>query len=181
MENKTIKQELRREVRSRVKQLTAEQKLNASREVFDRVERLEAFASARCIALYAALPDEVPTHEVIERWYASGRRIVLPRVEGEVMRYYDYTPSALQSGYCGIDEPMGDEEVTAAAIDMIIVPARAFTTTGVRMGRGGGFYDKYMSLEGFRACKVGVAFECQIFEELPADSHDIMVDEVIYA
>jgi 5-formyltetrahydrofolate cyclo-ligase len=97
------------------------------------------------------------------------------------MRYYDYTPSALQSGYCGIDEPMGDEECLVEDIDLIVVPARAFTTAGVRMGRGGGFYDRYMSLEGFRAYKVGVAFECQIFEELPSDRHDIMVDEVIYA
>ncbi|MBR3591219.1 MAG: 5-formyltetrahydrofolate cyclo-ligase, partial [Alistipes sp.] len=62
----------------------------------------------------------------------------------------------------------------------IIVPARAFTLAGARLGRGGGFYDKYMSLEGFRAYKVGVAFRCQIFDELPTDDHDILVDRVVF-
>ena len=181
MDSKTIKQEIRREVRSRIKQLDDVQKRVVSCEVFERVEMLEAFIAARCIALYAALPDEVPTAEVIARWYATGRRVVLPRVEGDVMRFYDYEPKALQSGYQGIEEPMGDVECPAEDINLIIVPARAFTPSGIRLGRGGGFYDKYMSLEGFRAHKTGVAYCCQIFEELPSDPHDIKVDEVVFA
>lgn len=181
MDSKIVKQEVRREVRSRIKQLSAEQKMSASRKIFENVEQLEAFVEARCIALYAALPDEVPTSEVIARWHSEGRRVVLPRVEGDVMRFYDYAPEALQSGYQGIDEPMGDVECPAEDIDLIIVPARAFTQSGVRLGRGGGFYDKYMSLQGFRAHKTGVAFECQIFDGLPFDSHDIKVDEVVSA
>lgn len=181
MDSKTIKSDIRREVRSRIKELSGEQKRVSASEVFSRVEQLEVFAASRCIALYAALPDEVPTSEVVARWYAAGRRVVLPRVEGDVMRFYDYEPKALQTGYFGIDEPMGDEECPAAAIDLIIVPARAFTKSGVRLGRGGGFYDKYMSLPDFRAHKTGVAFSCQIFEELPFDNHDIRVDEVVFA
>lgn len=181
MDSKIVKQEVRREVRSRVKQLSVEQKMAASHKIFEDMERLETFAKARCIALYAALSDEVPTSEVIARWHAEGRRVVLPRVEGDVMRFYDYAPEALQSGYQGIDEPMGDVECPVEDIDLIVVPARAFTRVGVRLGRGGGFYDKYMSLSGFRAHKTGVAFECQIFEHLPFDSHDIRVDEVVFA
>ena len=181
MDSKTIKSDIRREVRSRIKELSGEQKSVAACEVFSRVEQLEAFAASRCIALYAALPDEVPTSEVIARWYATGRRVVLPRVEGDVMRFYDYEPKALQSGYCGIDEPMGNEECPAADIDLIIVPARAFTPSGIRLGRGGGFYDKYMSLPDFRAHKTGVAFACQIFDALPSDNHDIRVDDVVFA
>lgn len=181
METKTIKRDIRCEVRSRIKQLTSEQKSVAACEVFSRVEQLEAFASARCIALYAALPDELPTSDVVARWYAAGRRVVLPRVEGDVMRFYDYEPKALQSGYFGIDEPQGDVECRAEDIDLIIVPARAFTKSGVRLGRGGGFYDKYMSLPDFRAHKTGVAFACQIFDALPSDNHDIRVDDVVFA
>lgn len=181
MDSKALKLEIRREVRRRIKELSSENRELASRRIFDSVEQLPIFATAQCIALYAALPDEVPTTEAIQRWHRLGRRVVLPRVEGDVMRFYDYAPEALQSGYCGIDEPMGDEECLVEDIDLIVVPARAFTPSGIRLGRGGGFYDKYMSLGGFRAHKTGVAFECQLFEHLPSDPHDILVDEVLFA
>jgi 5-formyltetrahydrofolate cyclo-ligase len=82
-------------------------------------------------------------------------------------------------GAFGIEEPTSTLEILPEAIDLIIVPARAFTRQGIRLGRGGGFYDKYMSLPTFRAYKIGIAFECQIFDSLPHDPHDIAVEEVI--
>lgn len=85
----------------------------------------------------------------------------------------------MQSGAFGIEEPTGEIEVPAQDIDLIIVPARAFTRRGERLGRGGGFYDKYMSLSGFRAYKIGIAYSVQIFDSLPCDTHDIKVDEVV--
>jgi 5-formyltetrahydrofolate cyclo-ligase len=94
------------------------------------------------------------------------------------MRYYDYHPDAMRVGAFGIVEPEGDVEVAAADIDLMIVPARAFTMRGDRLGRGGGFYDKYMSLPAFRAVTYGVAFACQIFDSLPTDDHDIPVERV---
>jgi 5-formyltetrahydrofolate cyclo-ligase len=94
------------------------------------------------------------------------------------MRYYDYHPDKMAVGAFGIIEPTGEDEVGADAIDLMIVPARAFTLGGDRLGRGGGFYDKYVALEGFRAVKYGVAFGCQIFDSLPTDPHDIAVEAV---
>lgn len=173
------KVEIRREVRQRIKALDEGYKRAAAHTIFERIEALEHFVSARCIALYAAMSDEVPTEEVLGRWHMSGRRIVVPRVEGEIMRFYDYDPTTMTSGAYGISEPQGEVECNAEDIDLIIVPARAFTRSGIRLGRGGGFYDKYMSLKGFRAHKSGVAFECQIFDSLPYADHDILVDEVI--
>ncbi len=175
------KQAIRREVRSRIKELSAEAREAAAREIFGRVESTEIFVSARCVAVFAAMRDEVPTSETLDRWLSVGKRVVVPRVEGEVMRFYDYSPEHMQSGAYGIAEPMGGDECNVADIDLIIVPARAFTVEGVRLGRGGGFYDKYMSLPGFRAHKIGIAFGCQIFDSLPTDKHDILVDEVIFS
>lgn len=178
-EMKTMdKREIRREVRNRIKSLAEEQKAAAADRVFCSVEQCAEFGSARCVALYAAMWDELPTDEVMRRWSATGRRIVLPRVEGEVMQFYDFDPDRMQSGAFGIDEPQGDKPCVISEIDLIVVPARAFTLSGIRLGRGKGFYDKYMSLPEFRAYKVGVAFECQIFDVLPFDNHDIKVDRV---
>lgn len=173
------KRAIRKEVRRRIKELGAEVMEAAAEEIFRAVEHAEAFVRARSVAFYAAMSDEVPTAVALERWRTMGKHVVVPRVEGDIMRFYDYDPERMQSGAFGIAEPVGDEEYPAGDIDLIIVPARAFTRSGVRLGRGGGFYDKYMSLPDFRAYKIGVAFGCQIFEELTCDKHDILVDEVI--
>lgn len=175
------KQTIRREVRRRIKELGVDAMSDAAREIFAEVELTEQFQKAECVALFAAMKDEVPTDETLRRWLAMGKRVVVPRVEGDVMRFYDYSPERMQTGAFGIEEPMGGEEYPASCIDLIIVPARAFTKGGARLGRGGGFYDKYMSLPGFRAYKIGIAFGCQMFDELPTDSHDIIVDEVIFS
>lgn len=175
----TEKSEIRREVRRRIAELSQQQRLDAAEEIFRRIEASERFGSARCIALYASLPDEVPTHEVIARW-AAAKRVVLPRVEGEVMRFYDYDPRTMHRGSFGIDEPQADAECPPAEIDMIVIPARAFTPSGVRLGRGKGFYDRYMSQPEFSAYKIGVAFECQMFDTLPFEDHDITANTVIF-
>ena len=172
------KRVIRAEVRRRIKQMSEVEKQSSAAEIFAKVEATEAFADANCVALFVAMWDEVPTTEVLEHWRSMGKRVVVPRVEGDIMRYYDYHPDHMAVGAFGIIEPTGDQEVEADAIDLMIVPARAFTPKGDRLGRGGGFYDKYMSLEGFRAVKYGVAFSCQIFDSLPTDPHDIQVDGV---
>ena len=175
----TEKKDIRSEVRRRIKLLTSAEMSAASERIFGKIEQLESFQSAGCIALFAAMHDEVPTAVALERWPKLGKRIVVPRVEGDIMRFYDYAEDKMRTGAFGIMEPEGDVECTAQDIDLIIVPARAFTRAGERMGRGGGFYDKYMSLPGFRAHKTGIAFGCQIFDSLPTDPHDIKVDEVV--
>ena len=172
------KKSIRAEVRRRIKLMSEEEKQSSAAAIFAKVEATEAFARAHCIALFVAMWDEVPTTEALERWRNMGKRVVVPRVEGDIMRYYDYHPDKMAVGAFGIIEPTGDVEVSAEAINLMIVPARAFTLSGDRLGRGGGFYDKYMSLEGFRAVKYGVAFGCQIFDSLPTDPHDIQVDGV---
>lgn len=174
-----LKKEIRKEVRRRIKELDAETRDRASKTIFDRIELLPAFREARSIALFAAMGDEVATRYALDRWPQLGKHLVVPRVEGDVMRFYPYSPDRMQTGAFGIEEPMGDDEFVAQDIDLIIVPARAFTRRGERLGRGGGFYDKYMSLPGFRAYKIGICYECQLFDELPTAEHDILVDEVV--
>lgn len=175
------KKSIRQEVRRRIKLLDEAEKLRQSREVFGAIESTALFADVECVALFVAMWDEVPTVEVLERWRKMGKRVVVPRVEGDVMRYYNYHPDHMTVGAFGIIEPVGDEVVSAADIDLMIVPARAFTPKGDRLGRGGGFYDKYMALEGFRAVKYGVAFDCQMFDALPTDPHDVPVNAVFVA
>ena len=87
--------------------LDSQQRLRASAAIFSAVERLPEFRAARTVAVFAALPDEPATDEVLARW-ASTRRVVLPRVEGDAMRFYACRPDALVFGAFGILEPQGE-------------------------------------------------------------------------
>lgn len=173
------KKEIRRIVRQRIKDMTPEARVSAATNIFQTIEQWEQFEDAHCIALFAAMNDEVATSEALLRWREMGKHIAVPRVEGDIMRFYDYVPEHMAIGAFGIEEPTSVVEILPEAIDLIIVPARAFTRQGIRLGRGGGFYDKYMSQPEFRAYKIGIAYECQIFDSLPHDPHDIAVDKVV--
>lgn len=103
------------------------------------------------------------------RW-GSARRIVVPRVGGDAMRFFDYVPGALRAGAFRIAEPDGDAmPCEPSEIDLIVVPGTAFTQAGARMGRGRGFYDKYLSQPGFRGVKVGVCYAHQLVGALPSN------------
>lgn len=173
------KKELRAQMRKRNLSLLPEQRAAASERIFGRIAGLEAFAAARCVALFCALPDEPATEGALAQWRAA-KRIVVPRVEGDAMRFYDYNPAALAAGAFGIAEP-GDAATLCdpAQIDLVVVPGTAFTAAGARMGRGRGYYDKYLSKSGLRAVKVGVCYAHQVVAKLPVEPHDVEMDQVI--
>ncbi len=178
MEGFIDKKALRRAMRGRNGELTAEQRRTASERIFRTVESLPEFAAAQCVALYCALPDEPPTDEALRRWSAT-KRLVVPRVEGDAMRFFEYRPGELVRGAFDIAEPAADAPVCAPGqIDLAVVPGVAFTRDGVRLGRGRGYYDKYLSQNGMRALCVGVCFAHQLVDALLAEPHDVQMDRV---
>lgn len=197
------KSEWRIAMKQRNRALPPEEKRAAAERIFAAVEALPEFVQARCVACFCALPDEPPTAEALRRWSGS-KRVVVPRVEGDTMRFYDYRPDALVRGAFGIDEPLvadfmgpvgaGDSERAEAAdgpsagfvvreclpeaLDLVVVPGVAFTRDGARLGRGRGYYDRYLALPGVRAFCVGVCFAHQLVDALPVEPHDRAMDVV---
>lgn len=174
------KTEIRRTVRRRVAGLTAERRAEKSALIENELSNCDAIRGASVVALYASLADEPQTRGLIERLSAA-HTVVLPRVAGDDMDFYEYSPDKMAVGAFGIEEPAGGRAVSPDAIDAIVVPARAYTADGARLGRGRGYYDRYMSRRGFRAVKIGVCFAEQIVDDIPAEPHDIAVDTVISA
>lgn len=173
------KSDIRRAAKSAVKALTAQQKADKSTLILSRIASSESIKSAKTVALYASLPDEVQSFELIE-FLSQTKRVVLPRVAGDDMDFYPYIPSSLKVGAFGIEEPQGSEPISPDEIDVIAVPGVAFTTDGKRCGRGKGYYDKYLSRSGFRAIKIGVCYAEQLAEDIPNEPHDIVMDYMIY-
>ena len=173
----------KKEIRAAMKRLNRSLCGAARREVSERlfaaVERLPVFAAARTVAFFAALPDEPETDGALERWSRS-KRVLLPRVEGERMSFVEYDPGAMRVGAFGILEPAADAAPCAPGeIDLVVVPGTAFTLSGARMGRGRGYYDRYLSAPEFRGAKVGVCYAHQIVAELPVEQHDVPLDCVV--
>lgn len=145
-----------------------------------KVEEHPRFVAARRVLLYWSLPDEPCTHALLERWQGK-KALFLPCVEGDVMRIAPYGgASCLRLGTFGIGEPTARDAADPATLDFILVPGTAFDAEGHRMGRGKGYYDRFLPLAP-RAYKVGVCFPFRILPTIPFEPHDVTMDEVLRA
>jgi 5-formyltetrahydrofolate cyclo-ligase len=143
--------------------------------VVEQLRHIIARRAPKVVALFAPLWDEVQLQGLIDDLSC---RVVLPRVEGDDMEFFDYTPTDLKEGSFGIMEPQGQKPCPASDIDLMVVPGVAFTKEGERLGRGKGFYDRYLSREGFRGFCIGVGYKHQLLDSLPTEPHDRQMDMV---
>ena len=174
------KKELRAAMRRKNLGITPSERAAASGHIFARAELSEAFGRARTVGVFCSLADEPDTSEALARWSATGRRLAVPRVEGDVMRFYEYDPRTMRPGAFGIAEPGPEARLCEPReLDLVIVPGTAFTAAGARMGRGRGYYDKYFAQPEVHAVKIGVCYAHQLVGELPSEPHDVAMDCVI--
>ena len=174
------KKELRRAMRARNRSLEPEARAAASARIIAHMEAMPAFADARTIGLYCALPDEPDLTQALIRW-SRDKRLAVPRVEGSAMRFFEYDPSTLVRGSFGIDEPGPAARLCRPEeLDLLFIPGVAFTSQGLRCGRGGGYYDRYLSQRGLRALKIGICYAHQLVDDLPVEACDIGMDGVIF-
>lgn len=171
------KHTIRRAVRADIAKLSGAEKENLSAQIFSSIAELQQVRHASVVAIFASLPDEPQTAAIIEQ-LAQSKRLVLPRIEGNEMEFYDIS-EGLHEGAFGIMEPLATTPIAPSEIDVMIVPGVAFTRKGARLGRGKGFYDKYLTRNGFRAYTIGACFPCQIVEDIPTEQHDKIVDKVV--
>lgn len=174
--DKMEKKEIRRHIKSRTLQLSAEECCRQSERATERILLLVGQRQPKTVALFAPLSDEVQIASLAQRLSC---RVVLPRVEGDEMEFYDYAEGGMAEGSFGILEPQQGAAAQPSEIDLMVVPGVAFTASGDRLGRGKGYYDRYLSRGGFRAYCVGVCYAHQVVDELPVEPHDRRMDEVI--
>ena len=183
------KDELRRQMRQHKRQFTRQQLEELSLPIVARLR--QRLKEAQTIVAYYPLPDEVDIRPLLDEWLADGRTVFLPKVTGEeTMELRRYTGADdLQEGAFHILEPT--EECVRTSVNLlplerggreglILVPGMAFDAQGHRLGRGRGYYDRFLSsLTPNKLTVIGVCFDFQKVPEVPFDEHDIPVDEVI--
>jgi 5,10-methenyltetrahydrofolate synthetase len=178
---KREKKILRKKIKNIKTQYNEDELKTIGQEAISQLETLPQFKSAKTIFIYWSLPDEVPTHELIEK-YRREKRFILPRVVGDHLELREYTGiESLEKGSSfSIQEPTGSVFSDFDSIEMAVVPGIAFTKKGERLGRGGGYYDRTLPFLK-KASWIGVAFPFQLVAWLPQDKHDISLDLIITA
>ena len=167
------KAEIRAEIKRRVAALTERQKREAAHAVALKLAA-RGWRGKR-IMLYHALPDEVDLTETA-KLIGGDNELFYPAVVGDDM--YAVADGELRTGAFGISEPDGARlTASGAGLDVVVVPLRAFDEGCMRLGRGRGYYDRF--LEGAAPLKVAVAFDQQRVDSVPTEAHDVPVDEVV--
>lgn len=170
------KYEIRNKIKALRVMLDETERFAAADSVFERLEETAAFQLAEKILMYHSLPDELDTRRFLKKWKGH-KKFFLPRVNGANLELLPYEETRLEIGSFHIEEPTGSDTYPIEEIEVVVVPGVAFDRKGRRLGRGKGFYDRL--LESSKVTKIGVGYDFQLIEELPAEAHDVPMDMVI--
>ena len=173
------KVDLRKQIKVLLKGMDPDDKSRLDHQVYQHALRHQELTNTKFVYGYMALSWETGTSELIQYFFDHGVNIAFPRVEGSEMEFYRVeSMDDLESGTYKIMEPKKYCEKVDWPDAVIMVPGIAFTRDGKRLGKGGGYYDKY--LEKYPGHKtVGFAYDFQLVPELPTDVHDHSVDVMI--
>ncbi|MCQ9208286.1 MAG: 5-formyltetrahydrofolate cyclo-ligase [Omnitrophica bacterium] len=182
-----FKSRIRKEIKEKLNQQTDAQRLRKSNLIKNKLFKLAEFKRAKLVMFYLAKAQEVKTHSMIEQAQRLGKKVLVPvilvREKKIIASSIDDLKSELSPGPYGILQPKKEyvREVPLKQIDLVLVPGLAFDRQGHRLGRGGGYYDKFLARLPVSTPRIGLAFDFQVLEDLPTFSHDVSVTKVISA
>ena len=153
-----------------------DEKVLKDQHIVSALSESSYFKRARIILFYLPIHGEVDISQLFNK-YKGKKKFVLPRVckNGNLNLHFITDLSETENGAFNIKEPLGNlKEASPKDLDLILVPGTVFAKDGHRIGYGKGFYDRL--LKNTSAIKIGIAYEFQIVENIPAQSHDSPMD-----
>ena len=170
------KKELRQNIRTAKKQHTKEELQRQSEAVMQKLASHPWFLAAEKVMLYASLPDEVQTLAFIEEW-RHRKTIILPTVVGDDIIPVELADDTVfAEGDFHIPEPQNHPY--NGGFDLVVVPGMAFDAEGHRLGRGRGYYDRFLAQHP-QVHTIGLCFDFQLVPEVPSEPHDRTIDEIL--
>ncbi len=182
---KEAKASMRRAVDARLRAMSPAARSTGSVAIAGKVRKLDPFRHARTVMLYTPFGVEVDVGPLAVGVLGAGGRVCLPAFDVPTGRMWavrlegDWTPEQWPRGRFGVPTSPGAERVEPASIDAVIVPGVAFDAARNRLGRGMGFYDRFLRDTGLEAVSIGVAFEEQMVERVPCEAGDVALHMVI--
>jgi 5-formyltetrahydrofolate cyclo-ligase len=164
-----------------------ENKDELSRRIVGAFMSLPEYATAETVMFYIDVRSEVRTRHDLEQALQSGKTIVVPwcNADGELELFRLDSMDELETGMYKILEPraelrgLAEKQVNVELLDLIMVPGVGFDRRGARTGHGKGYYDKLLQHARSNTPLIALAFECQLFDEIPVADHDIFMDKII--
>lgn len=163
-----------------------ENKDEVSQIIVDKFEGLASYARAKTVMYYIDVRAEVRTRQALPAALAGPKKIVVPYCVDDVLElFWLESMEELEIGMYKILEPRAElravpeKRVAVEELDLVMVPGVAFDRRGARMGHGKGYYDKLLEHARPDAPLVALAFECQLFPEIPTAPHDIFMDQIV--
>jgi 5-formyltetrahydrofolate cyclo-ligase len=160
--------------------ISSQQLADESRQIVEVLEKMDVFKKACTILAYWPIKGEVDLRELLRRWQDK-KRFLLPVVKDDYLEIRSFEgESALEKGRSyGILEPTSASFLALGQIDLVLVPGVAFDGEGYRLGRGKAYYDRLLPKMP-QAHKLGVAFSFQMVDKVPSESHDALMDAVVF-
>jgi 5-formyltetrahydrofolate cyclo-ligase len=173
MENKNL---IRNKMKIMKLQVPDSQKLVDANDVFKKIELMTEFEMAKTVLLYWSLPDELPTHDFVEKW-CNSKQIFLPVLDrDEIIVKQFSSQKQMTAGKWGILEP-NEKKCFSEKIDLVVVPGVAFDIEKNRLGRGKGYYDRFLSR--INTFCIGICYDFQLIKSVPVNSHDVKMNAII--
>jgi 5-formyltetrahydrofolate cyclo-ligase len=174
------KEEIRGFVRGCMKSLSKDTVAKQSMVILEKLFHTEQYQQAESIYCYIEFQNEVMTKPLLRRAFDEGRRIAVPKLDRDGMEfYYIQDEGCLQKeNRYGILEPADGCPLAKDEKALLIMPGMAFDKDNHRIGRGGGYYDRYLSKQNHHY-KIALAYHFQIFDRVPFEEYDICPDLVL--
>ncbi len=177
------KKDLRTHLKANLAALSADEIHKRSQQACDLLVAQPEFERSEIVMVFLSLPAEINTTPLVLRAWQEGKRILAPRVSWEQRRMMPVEIRSLtediEDTQWNLRQPVQGDPVPLSMIDLVAVPGLGFDRAGNRLGRGRGFYDRFLAHSEFAGSTCAVAFEEQVVEAIPADAHDIRVDMLI--
>ena len=178
------KADLRRQVQAKLAAMNDEQRHDGSVAACSRLTALEVFQHASVVMLYMPLTSEVDLTGVAIRCFQTGKTVCVPRVDWkrrdmEPVEVTSFDDHVMEVDEHGIRMPRGGAPIPPTLLDLVVVPGLAFSADGHRLGRGGGYYDRFLGRLRRAATTIGLAFDVQITDEVPVEDRDVSMDIVV--
>ena len=183
---KLVKKEMRTAMKTRLAAVSKDETLGASKSVLAQLESLEQWKRAEIVLAFLSMKDEIDTAPIIKAVQDQGKTLAVPRVAGKDLVFYQiaYLEKDVAPGAFGILEPLIeipeiDIKTLSEHHSVALVPGLAFDKENFRLGRGKGFYDRFLASAGDSLYKIGIGYSFQLVEKVPREPHDKALDLII--
>ena len=177
------KEMVRQQISDRLNTLSDREIQQKSAQACKQLCELDEFKQAQVIMIYLSLPREVDTSAAILEAFETGKKALVPKViwlERKLIPVVIETLNCeMEIGRFGLRNPVSNQTLPVSDIELVVIPGLGFDEVGNRIGRGAGFYDRFLADNQFSGLRCGLAFEDQVLNTIPVSEHDMCLDLLV--